>query len=145
MLHRKLRIGDLIYNYEQRKIVCVDTQIISELQKDNNLEKFRRIPLNSKWLKKVFEFDSRYLSMQYMTVYTSRVNGIKIHEQRLGFFLSCTFRDKIKTELGEGLHISKPKIVYVDELMTYLTLLNNQEFAFEDNLSDLNNLFHEDY
>lgn len=81
--------------------------------------------------------------MQYMTVYTSKISGIKIHEQQGRFSLSCTFRDKVKNNLGEGTHFYKPTIEYLDELMAYSTLLTNQEFYFEDSLDRLNNLFSE--
>lgn len=143
MLHRKLRLGDLIYDLNKKEIVCFNTGILKEIEVNNETHNYGRIPLNSKWLNEIFEFEPKHLSMQHMTVHTSRVNSLKIHEQRLGFFLSCTFRDKIKNELGEGIHTGKPKINYVDELMAYLTLLTNQEFFFEDNLNKLNELFSE--
>lgn len=141
MLHRMLRIGDLIYDTKQKEIVCVNTLLLNEIEANLETHPYIRIPLNSKWLKEVLGFDSKYLAMQYMTVYTSKTSGIKIHENGLGFSLSCTFRDKIKNDLGEGTHVYKPKIDYVDELMSYLTLLTNQEFYFEDSLDTLNKLF----
>ncbi|SFZ94431.1 hypothetical protein SAMN05428642_104177 [Flaviramulus basaltis] len=141
MLHRKLKIGDLTYSFHSKEIVCVNTKILTEIENNNETHQFRRIPLSSKWLKDVFDFDSKYIAMQYMTVYTSRVNGIKIHENGLGFSLGCTFRDKVKNNFGDGTHVYKPKINYVDELTAYLTLLTNQQFYFEDSLNMLNELF----
>ena len=110
MLHRKLRIGDLIYDLNKKKIVCFNTSIIKEIEANNDTHNYGRIPLNSKWLKEVFEFDSKYLTMQSMTVYTSRINSLKIHEQHLGFFLSCTFRDGLNNVLGRGSRNWKPKV-----------------------------------
>ncbi len=145
MLNRKLRIGDLIYDLNKKAIVCFNTSILNEIEDNIDNHNYTRIPLNSKWLKEVFEFDSKYLSMQYMTVHTSKVSGIKIHENQIGFSLSCTFRDKVKNNFGEGTHIYKPSIRYVDELMAYLTLLTNQEFYLEDSLETLNKMFSEYY
>jgi len=141
MLHRNLRIGDLIYDFSKRKIITVNINILDEISNNEENDKFRRIPINSKWLKEVFKFESKYLAMQYMTIYTSKINSFKVHEQHGGFSLSCVFRDKIKNELGEGVYVGKPKIVYVDELMAYLKLLRNQDFYFEDRLDELNELF----
>ncbi|AXT19799.1 hypothetical protein D7030_01410 [Flavobacteriaceae bacterium AU392] len=143
MLHRRLRIGDLIYDLDKKAIVCFNTNVFKEIEGNIDTHNYVRIPLNSKWLTEVFEFDSKYLNMQYMTVYTSRINSFKIHEQHSGFSLSCTFRDKIKNQLGEGMHVGKPKVTYVDELTAYLSLMANQEFYFEDKLEELNELFSE--
>jgi len=144
-LSDKLRLGHLIYDLEDQTIKIVSLPILSEIVKweTSNSEsldmRYFPIPLTKKWLEKVFCFESKYNQPNYMTVFTSIRHGLKIHNQNDKFFIGIRNIEKFIAKGMTGGHTSKPRILYVNELMDYLYLLKRDNWDFsEQDLEKIN-------
>ncbi len=144
----KIKIGQLILNYETREIEKIDLKILQEIihyeNGDNEEQKFFLLNIIDKWLLKVFDFESKYLTPQSMTVFTSRKHDLKIHkihDYRIGY----TIREKKGSGNFQGKHHYKPLVITVNELMDHLYLIKREVFDFSDkDLEYINELFKED-
>jgi hypothetical protein len=146
-LKDKFKIGHLIYNLRKRRITTVDISILGEIFQDEDKEEKLResnyIPmhLTHEWLVNVFGFELRYMATNGITIYTSLRNGLKVNGQRGQFFIGVTIREKINSNGWSGTHISKPSILFVNELMDYSFLLKRDMITFnEDDLDKINEL-----
>lgn len=146
-ISNKLKLGYLLYDNLDKEIKAVSIQILGEIlefEQNNSESKGRRyfpIPLTKEWLENVFDFNSKYNAPNYMTVYTSLRHGLKIHEQNKEFLIAQISREKMSTIGMSGVFISKPKILYVNELMDYLFLLKRDDIIFtEDEINRINEI-----
>ncbi len=137
-LSDKLRLGHLIYDLVQKKVKAVDLSLLGEIldfeMKNSADSKIRYfpIPVTKEWLEKVFEFESKYNAPNNMTIFTSLRHGLKIHDQNGNYFVGILNREKSRSAGMYGSHISKPRILYVNELMDYMYLLKRDIWNFSE-------------
>ncbi|WP_031442133.1 hypothetical protein [Arenibacter algicola] len=135
----KFKVGHLIYDNNQQRIKIVDIAVLQEIllweSKDVKGSKLKYIPiyLTHEWLVNVFDFESKYMATNSITVYTSLRNGMKVHGQRGRFFVGVTIREKMDSMGMAGTHFSKPSILFVNELMDYSFLLKRDMIDFNKN------------
>lgn len=138
-ISNKLKLGQLIYDIIDKKIKIVDIHLLGEiLEFEQNISdkcerRYFTIPLTKEWLEKVFDFNSKYNAANSMTVFTSQRHGLKIHKQNSGFYIALISREKTSVYGMSGTIRSKPKILFVNELMDYLYLLKRDEIIFTEN------------
>jgi len=131
----KLRIGHLIFDFKMKRVVKVNMKILKEINLEDELNtkffdrRFRPIELTKKWLTDIFCFNAKNNARNSLIVYTSSRNGLIIHEQIGTFFLASKMVEKI----GEnGIHRTKPKVIFINELMDYLFLIKRDDYKWTD-------------
>lgn len=146
-LSDKLKVGHLIYDNRQQRIVLVDIAVLEEILEYENKKEETSEPnfvpsyLTHEWLVNVFNFEAKHIATNGITVYTSDRNGMKVHGQRGQFFVGVTIREKINSKGWKGTHASKPPICFVNELMDYCFLLKRDMITFiEYDLAQINML-----
>ena len=132
-LSDKIKIGQLIYNVQNKNIEKVSLEILKEIieyEKNGKGEQhFFLLGLNDKWLTEIFDFNSQFVNIQNMTVFTSRKHNLKIHkvhDYRIGY----TLRENSGSGNFKGKHHFKPLINTVNELMDHLYLIKREMFDF---------------
>ncbi len=142
-LSDKIKIGQPIFNKLNEKIEKVDLRILQEILKfesgERKAQKYTLINLTDKWLLQVFAFESRYITPQAMTVFTSKIHGLKIHKTQYNYSIGYTIREKINAGRFSGTHNFKPRVITVNELMDHLYLIKREEFDFsKDDMEYIN-------
>jgi hypothetical protein len=149
VLSNKIKLGHLLFNIQKKSFEIVDLKVLETIfkfEKEGDTDRiYYPIPLNSKWLTKVFHFEVKPLNIHYMNVFTSKIHGLKIHEQRNQYCVGYTIREKVKSENHmQGTISSKPRILYVHELMDQLYLLKREQIEItKSDLIKINNTFKE--
>ena len=144
-LYNKIKLGHLIFNSPKKSFEVVDLKILETIvafENGNDLERvYYPISLSPKWLTNVFSFDVTYLSIYHMNVFTSKIHGLKIHEQHNRYYVGYTIREKVSLVNGmKGTISNKPQILYVHELMDQLFLIKREEISITaSDLVDINN------
>lgn len=143
----KLKVGHLIYDNWQKRIVLVDIEVLKKILEHENKKKetskpnFVPLDLTHEWLVNVFNFEAKHMSTNGITVYTSARNGMKVHGQGGQFFVGVTIREKFNSKGWKGTHVSKPPICFVNELMDYCFLLKRDMITFNEyDLAQINML-----
>lgn len=147
ILSNKVKLGQLLFNAKIKTFEIVNLKVLEDImafEKGNGIDrKYYPIPLNPEWLIKVFNFEVNYLNIHNMHVFTSTVHGLKIHGQHESYYVGYTIREK--TTLAnrmKGTISSKPRILYVHELMDQLYLLKREQIDFTTtDLVNINNSF----
>lgn len=142
----KIKLGQPILNLKKKQIQKIDLDILKEIiatEKNEVLsESYSLLPITSIWLTKFFHFDERYLSAQYMTIYTSQLHGLKIHKQRDQFYIGYTIREKLKARDMNGTLQSKPLILTLNDLMDHLYLIKREQVIIsEKDMDSINTVF----
>lgn len=146
-LYDKFRVGHLIYDCRNKKITKVDAVILMEIhEKEKNAKKrdkldYSPLYLTDDWLQKVFQFEAKHLNTTNITVFTSQRHGLKVHKQRGNYYLGYILREKINVGDWMGSSSSKPRVLFVNELMDYCYLLRRDSLKFtSDDLKRINDL-----
>ena len=145
-ISNKLKLGHLVLDTSLKKFRLVDLKLLEEIVKSegdepNGKSNFIIPDLTKEWLEKIFDFNSKFNAPNNMTVFTSNRHGIKIHESWNGFSIGITVREK-STILGmTGTHVSKPRVLNINELLDYMFLLKRDEMRFdESDIEKINSL-----
>ncbi|MFD2588423.1 hypothetical protein ACFSQJ_15915 [Croceitalea marina] len=148
-LSDKLRIGHLVLDRWAKKIVLVDINILLEVLENERTNsgskksKYYPIAITREWLEDVFMFESKYNAPHSMTIYTSLRNGFQVHEYRGNFYVAIRITEKIS---DYGTLKTKPKILFINELMDYLFLLKRDTYGFiEEDLLKINSAMNIDW
>lgn len=135
-ISNKVKFGQLVMNNVSEKIEKVNLSILQEIleyeQAENTKKKYSLLPLSDKWLLEVFQFDSKFLKSQSMTVFSSRIHGLNIHKTRGNYAIAYTIREKLNAGQFRGTNNFKPIIHTVNELMDHLYLIKREEFNFSN-------------
>lgn len=148
-LSDKIKLGQLLFNIQKKAFETVDLKVLEDIvkfEKGRNIDRvYYPIPINSEWLTKVFHFEAKFLNIYNMTVFTSRLHGLKIHEQHGRYYVGYTIREKVKlTDHIKGTINSKPQILFVHELMDQLYLIKREQVEItKSDLFEINNIFEE--
>lgn len=136
-ISNKLKLGHLVFDTSRKKIRLVDLKLLGEILKSehdepNGKSNFAIPELTKEWLEKVFDFDSKFNAPNNMNVFTSRRHGIKIHENWNGFSIAITVREKSSIMSMTGSHVTKPRVLTVNELLDYMFLLKRDDIVFDE-------------
>jgi len=125
-----------VHDVKNKSIELIDIDLLGQIitsEKEDSLEqrKFRPLVLTQKWLEDVFEFDSRYDHRNNMNVYKSPRHGFKIQGVNNRFLIPMSIRKKLSSGGMTGSSVAKPVVLFVNELMLYLFLLERDEIVFD--------------
>tara|TARA_R110002033_G_scaffold43075_2_gene84541 strand:- start:466 stop:987 length:522 start_codon:yes stop_codon:yes gene_type:complete len=150
ILSNKIKLGQLVFNIQEKAFEIVNLKVLKAIvafEKGNGVDRiYYPIPLNPKWLTKVFHFEVKRLNVHYMHVFTSKVHGLKIHGQHNRYYIAYTIREKVTlANQMKGVQVAKPQILYVHELMDQLYLLKREQIEIkESDLANINKCFSEE-